>query len=98
MMCVCVCVSVGVCTVFLGRLGQTAGVLTFCEHYRYWVLPPANDTPDGVTLRPPPTPPLPHILKTFKLVSPRQHTATFCCTKTKNTKFSNVIMLLCVSL
>lgn len=56
-----------------------------------WVLPPA-DTPGGVQLRSPPH------LETFKLVSLRQHTATFCCTKTKNTMFSNVIMLLCVSL
>lgn len=38
------------------------------------------------------------ILKHSKLVSPRQHTTTFCCIKTKNTTFSNVIMLLCVSL
>lgn len=56
------------------------------------MLPPANDTPGGVQLRSPPH------LETFKLVSPRQHTTTFCCTKTKNTTFSNVIMLLCVSL
>lgn len=63
-----------------------------CKHYRDWVLPPANDTPGGVQLRSPPH------LETFKLVSPRQHTTTFCCTKTKNTTFSNVIMLLCVSL
>lgn len=63
-----------------------------CKHYRDWVLPPADDTLGGVQLR------SPHHLETFKLVSPRQHTTTFCCTKTKNTTFSNVIMLLCVSL
>lgn len=66
-----------------------------CKHYRDWVLPPANDTPGGVQLRPHLPPP--H-LKTFKLVSPRQHTTTLCCIKTKNTTFSNVIMLVYVSL
>lgn len=63
-----------------------------CKHYRDWVLPPASDAPGGVHLRSPPH------LETFKLVRPRRHTTTFCCTKTKNTTFSNVIMLLCVSL
>lgn len=50
----------------------------FRKHDRDWMLPPANDAPDGDQLQP-----LPH-LETFKLVSPRQHTTTFCCTKTKN--------------
>lgn len=89
----CVCLCVGVCTVFLGCLSQTGWCPSdLCKHYRDWVLPPADDTLGGVQLR------SPHHLETFKLVSPRQHTTTFCCTKTKNTTFSNVIMLLCVSL
>lgn len=85
----CVCLCVGVCTVFSSQAGGRP--LTFVSIID-WVLPPANDTPGGVQPRPPPH------LETFKLVSPRQHTTTLCCIKTKNTTFSNVIMLVYVSL
>ena len=89
----CVCLCVGVCTVFLGCLSQTGWCpLTFvsiietgCFHQ-----PMTHQVGFNWDLLP--------IFKHFKLVSPRQHTTTFCCTKTKNTMFSNVIMLLCVSL
>lgn len=79
----------GVCTVFSRRAGWRP--LTFVSIIDR-VLPPANDTPGGVQPRPPPH------LETFKLVSPRRHTTTLCCIKTKNTTFSNVIMLVYVSL
>lgn len=85
----CVCFCVGVCTVFSSQTGWCP--LTFESIVETCVLPPANDTPGGVQWSP-----SPH-LETFKLLSPRQHTTTSRCTKTKNTTFSNVIMLVYVS-
>lgn len=42
---------------------------------------------------------LPPHLETFKLMKPEAtHFTTLCCIETKNTTFSNVIMLVCVSL
>ncbi|KAF1379642.1 hypothetical protein PFLUV_G00178150 [Perca fluviatilis] len=90
---VCVCLCAGVCTVFLGCLSQTGWCpLTFVSILETGCFrqPMTHQVGFNRDL-------LPH-LETFKLVSPRQHTTTFRCTKTKNTTFSNVIMLLCVSL
>lgn len=65
-----------------------------CKHYRDWVLPPANDTLGGGSAKT-----LPPHLETFKLMKPEAtHFTTLCCIETKNTTFSNVIMLVCVSL
>lgn len=62
-----------------------------CKHYRDWVLPPANDTPSGGSTVLP-------MLKHLNLWA-RGHTLQpSVVPKTKNTTFSNVIMLLCVSL
>lgn len=87
----CCDVCVGMCTGFRGCLSHTGWCpFELCKHYLDLVLPPANGTQDRVQLR------FPSHLVTLKLESPRQHITTYCCTKTKNTKFRNVIMLFCL--
>lgn len=93
MYCYDVCLCVGVCTVFLGRPGRTGWCpLTFCKHY----LRLGASTSRWLTRWD--STEISSLCWNIKLVSPRQHTTTFCCIKTKNTTFSNVIMLLYVSL
>lgn len=70
----CVCLRVGVCTVFLGWLGQTGWCpMTFVSIIETGCFHQPMTHQVGFNCPP-------HV-ETFKLVSPRPHTTTFCCTK-----------------
>lgn len=96
----CVCLCVGVCTVFLGCLSQTGWCpLTFVSIIDTGCFHQPMTAAGGVQPRSPPSPPPPpHISTRLSLWARGNTRQPSVVPKTKNTTFSNVIMLLCVSL